>query len=120
MDRIAARVAAAACAAFAGLFVLVVLLLFGAPAQAQAARNAGEALVKERCAACHAIGRSGASPNPKAPPLREIARKYRPADLEEAFAEGVMVSHQAVDMPAFELEPAQIDALVAYLRALRR
>ncbi|MFZ9500399.1 MAG: c-type cytochrome [Beijerinckiaceae bacterium] len=114
MARIASLAFAGACAALTGLLVLA------GPVQAQASRSAGEALVKERCAACHATGRSGASPNPKAPPLREIARKYRPSDLEEAFAEGVMVSHQAVDMPAFELEPAQIDALVAYLRALRR
>jgi cytochrome c len=84
------------------------------------AARAGEALVKERCASCHATGRTGASPNAKAPPLREIARKYRPADLEEAFAEGIMVGHQAVEMPAFEFEPDQIDALVSYLRALRR
>ena len=83
-------------------------------------RAAGEALVRERCAPCHAVGRTGASPRATAPPLRVIARKYRPSDLEEAFAEGIMVGHQGADMPAFEFEPAQIDALVAYLRALRR
>lgn len=66
------------------------------------------------------VASTGASPNPKAPPLREIARKYKPEDLEEAFAEGIMVGHQSPDMPAFELEPAQIDALTAYLRALKR
>ena len=104
--------------------LLFAVLLCAAPALAQGASSraarAGEALVKERCASCHAVGRSGASPNAKSPPLRVIARKYRPADLEEAFAEGIMVGHQAVEMPAFEFEPDEIDALVAYLRALRR
>jgi mono/diheme cytochrome c family protein len=51
--------------------------------------------------------------------MREIARKYNPEDLEESFAEGVMVGHEAPEMPAFEFEPPQIDELVAYLRALR-
>jgi cytochrome c len=96
-------------------------LACAAPALAQSASaRAGEALVKERCASCHATGRSGASPNAKAPPLRVIARTYKPSDLEEAFAEGIMVGHEAADMPAFELESDEIAALVAHLRALRR
>ena len=41
-------------------------------------------------------------------------------DLEEAFAEGIMVGHQSADMPAFEFEPPQIDALTGYLRSLKR
>ena len=96
------------------------LAILASPALAQSSRSDGGALVKTQCAPCHAIARTGASPNPKAPPLREIARKYKPEDLEEAFAEGIMVGHQSSDMPAFELEPAQIDALTAYLRALKR
>jgi mono/diheme cytochrome c family protein len=98
----------------------LVLAFLTSPALAQSSRNAGETLVKAQCAPCHAIARTGASPNPKAPPLREIARKYKPEDLEEAFAEGIMVGHQSPDMPAFEFEPAQIDALTGYLRALKR
>lgn len=100
--------------------IVLVLALLASPALAQSSRSAGEKLVKAQCAPCHAIARTGASPNPKAPPLREIARKYKPEDLEEAFAEGIMVGHQSPDMPAFELEPAQIDALTSYLRALKR
>jgi hypothetical protein len=49
----------------------------------------------------------------------EIARKYRAEDLEEAFAEGIMVSHQATDMPPFTFDPPQIARLTAYLKALR-
>jgi mono/diheme cytochrome c family protein len=100
-------------------FALVLALLAG-PALAQSSRSAGEALVKAQCAPCHAAARTGASPNPKAPPLREIARKYKLEDLEEAFAEGIMVGHQTPEMPAFEFEPPQIDALIAYLRSLKR
>jgi mono/diheme cytochrome c family protein len=101
------------------LAALLVSLAGVAPARAQSAAERGAALVKQHCAACHALGASGASPNVKAPPLREIARKYRVEDLEEAFAEGIMVSHQPTDMPAFTLDPPQIAALSAYLRVLR-
>ncbi len=94
-------------------------LALGGPALAQSATQRGAALVKQHCAACHAIGASGDSLNAKAPPLREIARKYRVEDLEEAFAEGVMVSHQATDMPPFTFDPPQIAALTAYLRSLK-
>ncbi|MBX9759929.1 MAG: cytochrome c [Beijerinckiaceae bacterium] len=89
-----------------------------APAIAQNAEARGAALVKQNCAGCHSLG-AGASPNPAAPPMPEIARKYRAEDLEEAFAEGIMVSHQATDMPPFTFEPPQIAALTAYLKALR-
>ena len=51
--------------------------------------------------------------------MPEIARKYRAEDLEEAFAEGIMVTHQATDMPPFTFDPPQIAELTAYLKALR-
>jgi mono/diheme cytochrome c family protein len=52
-----------------------------------------------------------------APPFRTLSRNYPVNSLEEAFAEGIAVGHR--DMPRFELEPAQIDAIVAYLSAIQ-
>lgn len=101
------------------LSLAVAVLWSVPPAHAQTAVARGAALVKQHCAACHAIGPAGDSPSDKAPPLREIARKYKVEDLEEAFAEGIMVSHQATDMPPFEFSPPQIEGLTAYLRSLR-
>ena len=104
-------------------FALALLILgFAAPGPAFAQTKAvqqGAALVKKHCADCHAVGATGASPNDKAPPLREIAGKYNVEDLEEAFAEGIMVTHQATGMPAFTFDPPQIEALTSYLRSLR-
>jgi mono/diheme cytochrome c family protein len=100
--------------------VACALSLLATPAFALSARVHGEALVKARCAPCHAIGRTGDSPDVLAPPLRAIAAKYRIEDLEEAFAEGIMVGHRSETMPAFELTPAQIEGLGAYLRSLKR
>ena len=80
----------------------------------------GRVFAERTCARCHAIGRSGASRHRLAPPFRRIAARYRPADLQEAFAEGIMVGHRSPDMPEFSLEPDEIDDLVAWLDRLRR
>jgi len=37
--------------------------------------------------------------------------------LEEAFAVGGLVCHP--DMPAFRLEPEQVDALIAYIHTVQ-
>lgn len=81
---------------------------------------AGRALASANCSPCHAIGRTGASPNPKSPPLRTLASRYRLQDLEEAFAEGIVVGHEGQEMPEFVLEPAEIDALLAYIGSVSR
>ncbi|MCA1952228.1 MAG: cytochrome c [Hyphomicrobiales bacterium] len=81
------------------------------------ARRGGE-IAADQCGRCHAIGRTGTSPLAAAPPLRVIARRWPPEQLQEAFAEGVVTGHTA--MPEFRFEPGEIDDLIAYLRRLRR
>ncbi len=77
----------------------------------------GLAFVQANCARCHAIGPRDDSPYPPAPPLRLLAAKYDVEGLAEAFAEGIDVGHRGVqEMPAFELSPAEIDDLIAYLK----
>jgi mono/diheme cytochrome c family protein len=90
---------------------------FLALAKGNAAR--GERIARENCARCHAVGRAGASPNPKAPHFRELARRYPLQNLEEALAEGVVVAHEGAQMPEFQLGVAEIDNLIAYLRAIQ-
>ena len=86
------------------------------PGLAASARS-GASLAQARCSPCHAIGKSGISPNPQSPPFRELSKRYRLTDLEEAFAEGVYVGHS--NMPRFVLSPRQIEDLIAYLRGVR-
>jgi len=74
-------------------------------------------LVRSNCARCHAIDATSQSPEPKAPALRDVVRRYDPAALEEALAEGIITGHQ--DMPEFTFEPDQITAIVAYLDTLK-
>lgn len=76
-------------------------------------RARGYALAERLCAACHALGAVGASPNEQAPAFRRLGERYPPSALAEAFAEGIVVGHPA--MPQFELQPDEIDDLIAYL-----
>jgi len=80
--------------------------------------EAGQALAERACARCHAVEGDGPGPAPEAPAFTRIAQQWPPDHLREAFAEGIMVGHGPVEMPAFELEPAAIDDLVAYLNSL--
>jgi cytochrome c len=77
----------------------------------------GHSLLRENCARCHAIDDAGASPEPKAPPFRDVVKKYKPAALEEALAEGIVTGHEA--MPDTAFEPDQVVAIIAYLETLK-
>jgi len=78
----------------------------------------GEALVRDNCATCHAIGRTGPSATAGAIPFRDLHRRYPVEQLAEALAEGISTGHEA--MPEFQLEEAQIEDVIAYLRTLEQ
>ena len=90
-----------------------------APSDMTVSAIRGETAVYSRCSSCHAVALDDISPNPQAPPLRTIGARYPVEDLEEAFAEGVMVSHDQT-MPTFALGPEEIADIVAYLKELHR
>ncbi len=107
---------------FAALFVVALLAPVG-HASAGTSPNAaliaqGQAIAQTHCKQCHAIGRTGESPNVQAPLFRRLAARYPLDHLAEAFAEGIVVSH--TEMPQFELETPQIAALLAYLDSLSK
>ena len=94
------------------------LLLVG-PASAQDPREQrGLAFARTNCGSCHAVGRAGDSPLRIAPPFRTLHTRYPVEDLAEALAEGITTGHPT--MPQFQLDPAQINDLIAYLRTLER
>ena len=86
-------------------------------AKGDAAR--GGSIAQQNCAPCHATGRSGASPNPRSPPFRQLGQRYKVEDLEEALAEGIVVGHERGEMPVFQLAPPQIEDLIEYLRRIQ-
>ena len=100
------------CLALAGLGLSVWAPRPGATAPVLSGRQIAE----QKCARCHAIGETDSSPNPRAPALRDLDRRYPVDGLRDAFAEGLEVGHR--NMPQFTLPPAEIDNIVGYLRSL--
>lgn len=106
--------------------VLATFALFGAasaaaaPGTEDATLKRGQAIAKRNCGGCHAIGRGGASPNPKSPPFRYLARKYPLSNLEEALGEGIVVGHEGLEMPQFSFDSRQVEALLAYLGSIQK
>jgi len=102
--------------------LLSLLALDAAPGHSAASelRERGRIIANTNCRRCHAIGKSGRSANPKAPPFRHIAKKYPLANLEEALAEGILVGHEGPEMPQFTLSTGQIEALLAYIASIQK
>lgn len=80
----------------------------------------GASIAKANCSRCHAVGRTGASANPKSPPFRFLARRYPLSNLEEALGEGIVVGHEGPEMPQFQFNAKQVEALLAYLASIQR
>jgi mono/diheme cytochrome c family protein len=98
--------------------VTISILMMTAASAATPAERRGLGFAKSHCARCHAIGRTGSSRLEKAPPFRTLHQRYPIETLAEAFAEGIYTGHSK--MPAFELEPDQINDLLSYLKSLER
>jgi mono/diheme cytochrome c family protein len=113
-------------ARFGSALLLASLLAAGLPAAAPGApaskrlRDEGAGIAQRNCGSCHATGRKGASPNPKSPPFRYLARRYPLANLEEALGEGIVVGHEGLDMPPFRFESHEVEALLAYLGSIQK
>lgn len=97
--------------------LVVALVLMAAPPPAPDAVREGRALVQTNCAACHAIGRKGASPNREAPPFRRLSARYPIEQLQESLVEGILVGHPA--MPDFEFSADEADRIIAYIRSVQ-
>src|ERR1043166_663442 len=101
------------------LIVGAAAFLVSTAVQAQKASDErGRVFAETNCARCHAIGTTGDSPLAKAPPFRTLHKRYPVENLEEAFAEGIRTAHP--EMPQFEMDPDQINDLLAYLKFLER
>jgi mono/diheme cytochrome c family protein len=74
-------------------------------------------LAQDLCAGCHAIGATGASPNPAAPAFRDTLAKYADDRLERDLQSGVLMGHPA--LPTVKLSSEGARDLVAYLKSIR-
>lgn len=78
----------------------------------------GRELVTLYCADCHAVAATGESPLDIAPRFRDLHQRYDVEFLSEALVEGIVTAHP--DMPEFEFDPDQAEAIVAYLKSLEQ
>jgi cytochrome c len=105
------------------LFPLVLVLISAGAAPAQdkqdkrALESRGEGLLTTNCSRCHAVGRTGDSTHPEAPPFRTLGQRYPIDVLAEALAEGLSSGHP--DMPEFRFEIDDVDAILAYLNSIQ-
>ena len=88
-----------------------------APAATNSNTSQGERIAILRCSACHAVGRADASQHADAPPFRDLSRNYSFEGLRETLPEGLIVDHP--DMPVFQLDADETDALIEYLEEIQ-
>jgi cytochrome c len=101
--------------------VFAAALIFLAPMTAEAEDGdvrLGFIFARQHCSICHAILKTGESPQKLAPPFRELHLRYPVEELGEALGEGIRTGHPM--MPEFQLDPDQIENLLAYLKSLER
>lgn len=95
----------------------------GMPADAQRPDNkssveTGRTVADHYCGSCHATGRRGRSPNPKAPRFPLIAERYPNNNPAGVLVDGTVVRHPG--MPEFKMLEYETDGLVAYIRRVSR
>jgi mono/diheme cytochrome c family protein len=74
--------------------------------------------LKEFCGRCHAIGKSGQSPHPYAPPFRDLGEnKLYDEDFSQRLQNGLSTIHP--DMPTFRFSRHDAGAVIDYLRAIQ-
>jgi cytochrome c len=96
---------------------LAALATAGAASAQSDMRARGAILAQRYCAGCHAVKRTGQSPNPAAPAFRDLNMRYHIDDLGEALAEGILTGHPA--MPEFKFPPRDITAVLTYLKSIQ-
>ena len=97
---------------------LLALPILGSAAQAQDPARHGRALLKEFCAPCHAIGRTGKSRTPGALPFRMLGRSFELDQFAQDAQRGILSGHPA--MPEFKFSDDDARAATAYLRSIQQ
>lgn len=77
----------------------------------------GEDVLNRHCAMCHAIGRSGTSPDSKAPPFRTLHQRVPLEQLELLVGNSLLSGHP--QMPAFSFQQQDVSAITRYLRSIQ-
>jgi cytochrome c len=99
--------------------VLTLLGTTGAAAQAlDPEQQRARAMLENLCGRCHAVGKTGKSPNPLAPPFRRFGEKLYDTDMVQRLQDGLTTIHP--DMPTFRFNRHEAAAAVNYLRSIQK
>ena len=77
--------------------------------------GAGAAYAQQVCAKCHAIDQTGTSPEPIAPPFKDVANT--PGMTGTALRVWLSTSHPT--MPNIIVEPTDMDNVIAFIVSLK-
>ncbi len=97
---------------------LLLILPFGTASHAlDREQEHGKALLEKLCARCHAVGETGRSRHPDAPPFRTFSEeKLYDEDFGQRLQDGLSTMHP--DMPTFHFGRRDAEAAVNYLKFL--
>jgi len=84
---------------------------------AETPQQRGAVIAQGLCSQCHAVGRTGDSPNRSAPRFRTLDDRTDLNKLSRRIREGLLTGHE--DMPMFRFDRDDADAMVAYIRAIQ-
>jgi len=97
---------------------LTVLLSCGGAHALDKEQQQAQALLKEFCGRCHAIGKVGQSPHPLAPAFRNLGEnKLYDEDFGQRLQNGLTTIHP--DMPTFRFSRRDAGAVIEYLRSIQ-
>ncbi len=97
---------------------LLALSILGSAARAQDPALRGRELLKEFCASCHAIGKTGKSRMPGALPFRMLGRSFELDQFAQDLRRGILSGHPG--MPDFKFNDDDARAAAAYLRTIQQ
>ena len=93
------------------------LIICSSLALADERSERGRLLLTEHCANCHALGKTGESPLPPAPPFRRIGERMDIDELMMRMREGLSSGHR--DMPMFRFSREDARAIRSYLNSIQ-
>jgi mono/diheme cytochrome c family protein len=97
--------------------LLIFVLMLATTAFAQEPAQRGGVLLEDHCATCHAVGKTGDSPRPTAPPFRTLSRSFDLDTFQDQLQRGLITGHP--DMPEFKFSEDDARAVAAYLRSIQ-
>ena len=102
------------------LAVLTICLFWSTVAHARAEQpRSGKEMLQKLCARCHAVGRTGASPNRQAPPFRSFSEtKLYDSDFLQRLQDGYSSIHRF--MPTFRFNREDAEEIVRYMKSIQQ